>query len=431
MRTRSFSIACRHTHLTSYSRFKTMKAEWKLAVKRQNETEIVTKRTFAKTFKDAYERTVARPLCEKAFKSCGIYPFDPNSIEWSKVLPSNDEYSAPPPAQTQHPVTSTPVSTPPAACSTPTAMGSPAVSSTPTAIAPPSVCSTPTAIAPPAACSTPTAIAPPAACSTPTGIAPPAVCSISSAIALTAACYTRSTPTITVPHAAQAHCPGGSGSVISITSHHAHSSSCLDGDTDPTSTLRKFAMICSQIGDATLHTYYTRLEEGYDLDEPLYVLWRSYHTELISLMTTPKVSVNANTCTSVSDDKATDSARSYDPLAIPTVKKGAKRVKKTLKLPALISSPDFRNMLLQKEADEKAEEARKKQRKLDMEEKKKSKAKEEELKKTKREQSKKEREEKKRLKDIEVQLRKEERKRKQEEKKKTKRKGRRKKSVGS
>ncbi|GFO19616.1 LOW QUALITY PROTEIN: tigger transposable element-derived protein 6-like protein [Plakobranchus ocellatus] len=110
--------------------FKTMKAEWKLAVKRQNETEIVTKRTFAKTFKDAYERTVARPLCEKAFKSCGIYPFDPNSIEWSKVLPSNDEYSAPPPAQTQHPVTSTPVSTPPAACSTPTAMGSPAVSST-------------------------------------------------------------------------------------------------------------------------------------------------------------------------------------------------------------------------------------------------------------------------------------------------------------
>lgn len=33
--------------------FKTMKAEWRAMVKRQNETEIVTKRTFAKTFKDA------------------------------------------------------------------------------------------------------------------------------------------------------------------------------------------------------------------------------------------------------------------------------------------------------------------------------------------------------------------------------------------
>ncbi|GFN88209.1 hypothetical protein PoB_001471500 [Plakobranchus ocellatus] len=137
-------------------------------------------------------------------------------------------------------------------------------------------------------------------------------------------------------------------------------------------------------------------------------------------MTAPKVSVNVNTCTSASDDKASDSARSNDPLAIRTVKKGAKRVQKTLKLPALISSPDFRNMLLQKEADEKAEEARKKQCKIDMEEKKKAEAKEEELKKAKREQSKKEWEEKKRLKDIEVQCRKEEQKRKQEEKKKTK-----------
>ncbi|GFO31344.1 tigger transposable element-derived protein 6-like protein [Plakobranchus ocellatus] len=53
--------------------FKTMKCEWKKAVKRQNETEIVTNRTFAITFKDAYETTIARPLAEKAFRACGLY----------------------------------------------------------------------------------------------------------------------------------------------------------------------------------------------------------------------------------------------------------------------------------------------------------------------------------------------------------------------
>ena len=65
--------------------FKTMKSEWKKAVKRQNETEIVTKRTFAKT-KDAYETTIARPLADKAFRACGLYPLDPTNVDWSKVV---------------------------------------------------------------------------------------------------------------------------------------------------------------------------------------------------------------------------------------------------------------------------------------------------------------------------------------------------------
>ncbi|KAK3748521.1 hypothetical protein RRG08_008682 [Elysia crispata] len=66
--------------------FKTMKSEWKKAVKRQNETEIVTKRTFAKTFKDAYETTIARPLADKAFRACELYPLDPTNVDWSKVV---------------------------------------------------------------------------------------------------------------------------------------------------------------------------------------------------------------------------------------------------------------------------------------------------------------------------------------------------------
>lgn len=51
--------------------FKTMKAEWRAAVKMQNETEIVTKRIFAKTFKDAKEETVSKLLPGKAFKTYG------------------------------------------------------------------------------------------------------------------------------------------------------------------------------------------------------------------------------------------------------------------------------------------------------------------------------------------------------------------------
>ncbi|GFN88208.1 tyrosine-protein kinase [Plakobranchus ocellatus] len=155
------------------------------------------------------------------------------STEWSKVLPSNDKHSAPPPAQTQHPVISTSVSTPPAACSTPTAVGSPAVSSTRSAIVSPAACSTPTAVGSPAVSSTLSAIVPPAACSTPTAvgspavsstlsaIAPPAACSISSAIAPTTVCSTRIAPTMAIPHAAQAYCPAESGYVASSTSHHA------------------------------------------------------------------------------------------------------------------------------------------------------------------------------------------------------------------
>ena len=61
----------------------------------------------------------------------------------------------------------------------------------------------------------------------------------------------------------------------------------------------------------------------------------------------------------------TKSQTKGDALAIPTVKKRTRRAK-ILKLPPLISSPEFRRLLMQKEADEKAE-ARKKQRKLDME----------------------------------------------------------------
>ena len=108
-----------------------------------------------------------------------------------------------------------------------------------------------------------------------------------------------------------------------------------------------------------------------------------------------------------------------DPLAIPLVQRGAKR-KKAFKLPPLISSPDFRQMLIQKDADETAEKLRKEQRKLEMEEKRKARAQQEEQKKAKRADKKKQQEEKKRIKEIEAALRKEVRKRRLEESMKAK-----------
>ncbi|KAK3700037.1 hypothetical protein RRG08_052493 [Elysia crispata] len=184
-------------------------------------------------------------------------------------------------------------------------------------------------------------------------------------------------------------------------------------------------MICAQIGDASLNLYYTRLEEGYDCDDPLYNLWRTYHNELVSLMAPfpDTESGRPHTCTN-------SQAREKNALAIPSLTKGARR-KKTLKLPALISSPDFRRILIEKEADDKAQEVKKKQRKIDLEERKKAKVIEEEQKKAKREEKKKEREEKKRQKEVQTQLRREERKRKQEENRKAKEKAQRQKKAKS
>ncbi|BFZ04710.1 hypothetical protein BsWGS_07749 [Bradybaena similaris] len=68
--------------------FKTMKTEWRKAVKKQNEAEIITKRTFANVFKEAYQATVQKSLAQQAFKISGLYPLDPTNINWQKVLPS-------------------------------------------------------------------------------------------------------------------------------------------------------------------------------------------------------------------------------------------------------------------------------------------------------------------------------------------------------
>ena len=67
--------------------FKMRKVEWQKAVKKQNETEIVTKRTFAIVFKEAYQVIVEKSLAPQAFKISGLFPLDPTNIHWQNVLP--------------------------------------------------------------------------------------------------------------------------------------------------------------------------------------------------------------------------------------------------------------------------------------------------------------------------------------------------------
>ena len=65
--------------------------------KRQNETEIITKRTFAITFKDTYETTTSRPLAEKTFRACGLFLLYPSNVDFSKVVSGFDDDAHPPP----------------------------------------------------------------------------------------------------------------------------------------------------------------------------------------------------------------------------------------------------------------------------------------------------------------------------------------------
>lgn len=381
--------------------FKTMKAEWKAAVKRQNETEIVTKRTFAKTFKDAYEKTVVKPLAENAFRACGLFPLDPNNIDWSKVLPTTGTTNNATPAKETESYLSTS-----ALSSTPTSSGTPALE-TATYPRTSTLSSTPT---PSEIFAEETAAYSP----------------ISTLSSITASGGTPATETETHPPVSTHSIPQAkTGSELDNPSYNScRAGRSLDSDvsTDSVSTLRKFSMICSQIGDSTLNLYYTRLEEGYDCEDSLYSLWKSYYNEIVSKISTPKLTTERPV--SVTDIETTSTQNpEMHALAIPQLKKGTKRMK-SMKLPPLISSSDFRQMLIQKETEQQNEEERKKQRKIDMEEKRKAKAIEEERKKASREQKRKEIEERKRKKELESQLRKEERKRKREERLEMKAKGR-------
>ncbi|GFN87638.1 tigger transposable element-derived protein 6-like protein [Plakobranchus ocellatus] len=303
--------------------FKTMKCEWKKAVKKQNATEIVTKRTFAITFKDAYETTIARPLAEKAFRACGLYPLDPTNIDFSKVVSGfDDSVTAHPQPQLAIELSNTPTLLPaPVAQSTPqspvTISSRPDTSDTPMRLVAPIAHSTPqsplanrpgtpTPLPAPVAHLTPqspvTISSRPDTSDTPVRLVAPIAHSIQQSPHVTACGSDRSRPTPTlvpapithstpqsplvcrtaavayVPNPARSTHPTARPSGMSSQdsdNNRPQTSNNADAFTQSTNTLRKFAMICSQIGDETLNLYYTRLEEGYDCDDPLFSLWSS------------------------------------------------------------------------------------------------------------------------------------------------------------
>ena len=228
--------------------FKTMKAEWKKAVKRQNETEIVTKRTFAITFKDAYETTIARPLAEKAFRACGLYSLDPTNVDFSKVVSDFDD------SVTAHPPPQSPLVNGPDS-DTPTCLPSPVAHSTPKS-------SLATACRP----ESPRPLPTPVAHSTPKS-------------PLATGCQPEPPRPLPTPVAHSTPNPVRSAYPTAGPSHN------VDASTQSTNTLRKFSMLCSQIGENTLNLYYTRLEESYDCEDPLFSLCSAYHKELVSLLT--------------------------------------------------------------------------------------------------------------------------------------------------
>lgn len=71
--------------------FSPMKANWKNAVKdfQDEYIEVVSKKTFAKVFKLAWEKSVAPSTIKNAFRHAGIYPLDPSKINKEKLRPSD------------------------------------------------------------------------------------------------------------------------------------------------------------------------------------------------------------------------------------------------------------------------------------------------------------------------------------------------------
>jgi hypothetical protein len=73
--------------------FGPLKAAWKTAVRKhkiKNNVQI-TRSNFAKLFAEAFESSVTKGIICNAFKACGLFPFDPNSVNYSKCISNRKE----------------------------------------------------------------------------------------------------------------------------------------------------------------------------------------------------------------------------------------------------------------------------------------------------------------------------------------------------
>lgn len=71
--------------------FKPMKQEWKNTVKNwqkrpENSNQIVTKINFCKVFEETLQNTQMQSHVVKGFRKCGLYPFNPDSVDYTKCV---------------------------------------------------------------------------------------------------------------------------------------------------------------------------------------------------------------------------------------------------------------------------------------------------------------------------------------------------------
>lgn len=73
--------------------FRPLKQEWKKIVHSwsQNTTKSLTKYSFAPLFKAAYDKATKTETIKKSFETCGIYPFNPDRVDYTKCIPTRHE----------------------------------------------------------------------------------------------------------------------------------------------------------------------------------------------------------------------------------------------------------------------------------------------------------------------------------------------------
>lgn len=68
--------------------FRPLKIEWRKVVQQhqQSTTKPITKINFAPLFASAYEQAMKTEIVQNAFKCCGLYPLNPNNVNYSKCI---------------------------------------------------------------------------------------------------------------------------------------------------------------------------------------------------------------------------------------------------------------------------------------------------------------------------------------------------------
>lgn len=73
--------------------FRPVKSAWKETTRefRQNSGQVITKVNFAPVLEKALKKSIKAQTLINGFKACGLVPFDPNAVNYTKCIPSNTQ----------------------------------------------------------------------------------------------------------------------------------------------------------------------------------------------------------------------------------------------------------------------------------------------------------------------------------------------------